>query len=55
MNYTVPMRFEWDEGKSESCFLLRGFDFAYAAHAFADPTASYGKTPGTATEKTATP
>jgi uncharacterized DUF497 family protein len=37
MNYTVPMRFEWDEGKSESCFLLRGFDFAHAAHAFADP------------------
>ena len=37
MNYTVPIRFEWDEGKSESCFLLRGFDFAYAAHAFADP------------------
>lgn len=31
------MRFERDEGKSEVCFLLRGFDFAHAAHAFADP------------------
>lgn len=37
MNYNFRMRFEWDEGKSEACFLLRGFDFAYADHAFADP------------------
>lgn len=31
------MNFEWDEGKSDACFLNRGFDFAYAASAFADP------------------
>lgn len=31
------MDFEWDEGKSEACFRERGFDFAYAASAFADP------------------
>jgi len=31
------MRFEWDESKSEACFLERGFDFAFAAHAFLDP------------------
>lgn len=30
------MNFEWDEGKSEACFRERGFDFAYAASAFAD-------------------
>lgn len=31
------MNFEWDEGKSDACFRDRGFDFAYAALAFADP------------------
>jgi uncharacterized DUF497 family protein len=37
MNYTRPMKFEWDEAKSEACFQSRGFDFAYAARAFFDP------------------
>ena len=31
------MYFEWDEAKSSACFLERGFDFAFAAFAFADP------------------
>jgi uncharacterized DUF497 family protein len=31
------MDFEWDEDKSNACFRLRGFDFAYAVFAFADP------------------
>lgn len=31
------MQFEWDQAKSDACFLERGFDFAYAASAFADP------------------
>ncbi len=31
------MKFEWDETKSDACFRTRGFDFAYAAFAFADP------------------
>ena len=31
------MDFEWDEDKSITCYLTRGFDFAYAAFAFADP------------------
>lgn len=31
------MNFEWDESKSDACFLQRGFDFAYAARAFFDP------------------
>ncbi len=30
------MNFEWDDAKSEACFQQRGFDFAYAAHAFFD-------------------
>lgn len=37
MNYTQGVRFEWDASKSEACFRDRGFDFAYAASAFADP------------------
>jgi len=37
MNYNGHMKFEWDELKSEACFLQRGFDFAFAAHAFFDP------------------
>ena len=31
------MDFEWDEAKSDDCFAHRGFDFAYAVHAFLDP------------------
>lgn len=31
------MNFEWDQGKSDTCFDDRGFDFEYAASAFADP------------------
>lgn len=30
------MEFEWDETKSDSCFVERGFDFAYAARVFFD-------------------
>ena len=30
------MNFEFDRAKSELCLLERGFDFAYAAHAFLD-------------------
>lgn len=37
MNYTPLMIFEWDEDKSDACFLERGFDFAYATQAFFDP------------------
>ena len=33
MNYHIPMEFEWDEAKSETCFQERGFDFAYVARA----------------------
>lgn len=31
------MYFEWDDDKSRACYQMRGFDFAYAAFAFADP------------------
>jgi uncharacterized protein len=31
------MNFQWDEDKSNACFRVRGFGFAYAASAFADP------------------
>ncbi len=31
------MEFEWDEAKSETCFIQRGFDFAYAIRTFLDP------------------
>ena len=31
------MNFEWDQSKSEECFVQRGFDFAYAARVFFDP------------------
>ncbi len=37
LNYTSHMKFEWDQLKSEACFLERGFDFVFAAHAFFDP------------------
>ena len=38
MNYTTAMDFEWDAAKSEACFKERGFDFAYAAQVFFDPS-----------------
>jgi uncharacterized DUF497 family protein len=31
------MDFEWDEAKSETCLVRRGFDFAYVVHVFRDP------------------
>ena len=31
------MGFEWDDAKSDRCFVQRGFDFAFAAYAFRDP------------------
>ena len=31
------MELEWDDAKSNDCFLRRGFDFAYAVRAFLDP------------------
>ncbi len=31
------MDFEWDDDKCSACYRSRGFDFAYAAFAFADP------------------
>ena len=37
MAYTRRMEFEWDDAKSNSCFIRRGFDFAYAVRAFFDP------------------
>ena len=37
MAYTVFMEFEWDEGKSDDCFVQRGFDFNFAIRAFLDP------------------
>lgn len=37
MNYTPHMKFECDESKSNACFRVRGFDFAYVVSAFADP------------------
>ena len=33
----LVMEFEWDDAKSDSCFLRRGFDFAYVVRAFVDP------------------
>lgn len=32
------MKFEWDNDKSQACFIQRGFDFTYVAKAFFDPT-----------------
>lgn len=37
MNYYVSVEFEWDSAKNDRCFMERGFDFAYAIRAFADP------------------
>lgn len=33
----IVMEFEWDDAKSDACFLRRGFDFAYALRVFFDP------------------
>lgn len=33
----MSYEFEWDNVKSQRCFVERGFDFAYAARAFYDP------------------
>ena len=30
------MEFEWDKGKSDACYLERGFDFSYVIAAFFD-------------------
>jgi uncharacterized protein len=30
------MDFEWDEAKSDACFVERGFDFPYVAQVFLD-------------------
>ncbi len=32
------MEFEWNQAKSDACYEERGFDFAYALHAFLDPS-----------------
>jgi hypothetical protein len=37
LNYPIGAIFEWDAEKSDACVRMRGFDFAYAASAFADP------------------
>jgi len=31
------MEFEWDKYKSDTCYIQRGFDFAYVLQAFLDP------------------
>lgn len=31
------MLFEWDDSKSEACFVNRGFDFEFAAQVLFDP------------------
>lgn len=33
----MSYEFEWDEDKSQRCFIERGFNFAFAARAFFDP------------------
>ena len=37
------MEFEWDDAKSNDCFMQRGFDFAYAVRAFLDPNRIVGQ------------
>ena len=37
------MEFEWDDAKSNDCFMHRGFDFAYAIRAFLDPNRIVGR------------
>ena len=36
MAYNLTMDFEWDEVKSDACFVARGFDFPYVAQVFLD-------------------
>ncbi len=36
MAYNKLMDFEWDEAKSDVCFVERGFDFTYVARVFLD-------------------
>ena len=43
MAYMPSMEFEWDEAKSDACFVQRGFDFAYAVRAFLDPSRTVGR------------
>ncbi len=43
MAYILSMEFEWDEAKSDACFVQRGFDFAYAIRAFLDPNRIVGR------------
>jgi uncharacterized DUF497 family protein len=37
LDYPLSSIFEWNSAKSDACVRMRGFDFAYAASAFADP------------------
>ena len=37
LDYHEQTEFEWDEAKSEACFVSRKFDFEFASKAFADP------------------
>ncbi len=37
MAYNSILQFQWDDDKSSACHQMRGFDFQYAAFAFADP------------------
>ncbi len=41
--YMPSMEFEWDEAKSDACFVQRGFDFAYVIRAFLDPNRIVGR------------
>ena len=43
MAYILPMEFEWDDAKSDNCFVHRGFDFAYVIRAFLDPNRIVGR------------
>ena len=36
MAYSAHMEFEWDQDKSDACFIAHGFDFAYVLRAFMD-------------------
>lgn len=36
MAYPTHTEFEWDEDKSDACYIERGFDFAYVLRAFMD-------------------
>jgi len=37
------MEFEWDNAKSDACFVHRGFDFAYVIRAFLDEDRIIGR------------